>query len=75
MKKLIIALVISLSFTSCINAEEKTTEELIAELKQVQNELEESESRIKILKEESKALDKLENTVNELSQTLGVNEK
>lgn len=71
MKKLLLTILLSISFiTTQINAKEieKTEDELVAEFLKMDKEIED-------MKAKTKALENLENTVDKLTNTLGIKDK
>lgn len=72
--KLLLSLLLSISFITA-NEKQKTEEELVAEFMQLDKDVKEQKKQLEKQKREIKELDKLEKTVNELAETLGVDEK
>lgn len=77
MKPLLSILLISLLSTSLLSNETKkeiqmTDEEFLKQFMQLDQEVEEAKIKTKAMKEKTKELEKLEKTVDELAQTLGI---
>lgn len=76
MKKILFSTLIAFSLTACFSNADETKklsdEELIAKIMQLEKQEQEADKRIADAKEKTKALEKLEKTVDKLGKTLQV---
>ncbi len=72
--KLLLSLLFSISFLTA-NETQKTEEELIAELIQIEQKIQNEEKKQEEAKAKTREIKKLRKTVDELAKTLGVDDK